>query len=68
MARPSAPGAGLAFFLATDFLWAAWRADVRLADAVAQLGGRDVEVTGIVAGLAKPPTPDYASCSSRMRC
>jgi competence protein ComEC len=41
-----------AFFLAAGLLWAAWRADVRLADALPHnWEGRDVDVTGIVAGL-----------------
>jgi competence protein ComEC len=40
------------FFLAAGFLWAAWRAEVRLADALPRdWEGRDIEATGVVAGL-----------------
>lgn len=40
--------------LVAGFGWAAWRAEVRMADALpAALEGRDVEVEGIVAGLAQ---------------
>lgn len=51
--RRLAGGAALAFAgVALGFAWAGWRADVRLADSLAaSLEGRDVEVSGLVAGL-----------------
>lgn len=58
--RPSLSGREGAFLLAaialvTGFLWAAWRADVRLSDALpVALEGRDVLVTGVVAELPVP--------------
>ena len=40
--------------LVAGFGWAAWRAEVRMADALpVALEGRDVEVEGVVAGLAQ---------------
>ena len=43
---------GVLACLALGFAWAAWRADIRLADALgAEWEGRDVEVIGVVATL-----------------
>jgi competence protein ComEC len=43
---------GVLACLALGFAWAAWRADVRLADALpAAWEGRDIEVVGVVAAL-----------------
>ena len=43
---------GVVACLALGFAWAAWRADVRLADALpAAWEGRDIEVVGVVAAL-----------------
>ncbi len=43
---------GVLAFLALGFAWAAWRADIRLADALgAEWEGRDIEVIGVVATL-----------------
>lgn len=50
--RVAAAALAIAGGLALGFGWAAWRAEVRLADALpAAWEGRDVEVTGVVAGL-----------------
>ncbi|KAF4533647.1 hypothetical protein B566_EDAN005696 [Ephemera danica] len=46
--------AGLLACAALGFAWAAWRADVRLGDALAaEWEGQDIEVIGVVAGLAQ---------------
>ena len=43
---------GVLAFFALGFAWAAWRADIRLADALgAEWEGRDIEVIGVVATL-----------------
>ena len=43
---------GVVVCLALGFAWAAWRADIRLADALpAAWEGRDIEVIGVVAAL-----------------
>ncbi|MGB8250898.1 MAG: ComEC/Rec2 family competence protein, partial [Azonexus sp.] len=43
---------GVLACLAIGFAWAAWRADIRLADALpAAWEGRDIEVVGVVAAL-----------------
>jgi competence protein ComEC len=45
-------GIGIFACVALGFAWAAWRADVRLADELPSAWeGRDVEVSGIIAGL-----------------
>jgi competence protein ComEC len=45
---------GLLACAALGFAWAAWRADLRLGDALAsEWEGRDIEVVGVVAGLAQ---------------
>ena len=50
-ARPG-PLFGVLACLAFGFAWAAWRADIRLADALgAEWEGRDVELVGVVATL-----------------
>jgi competence protein ComEC len=42
----------LLLFLAAGFLWAAWRADLRLSDALPPAWeGRDIEIVGVIAGL-----------------
>ncbi|NJD25338.1 MAG: DNA internalization-related competence protein ComEC/Rec2 [Betaproteobacteria bacterium] len=44
--------AGILACLALGFAWAAWRADLRLADELAGAWeGRDIAVTGVIAGL-----------------
>ena len=49
---PPARVLGVLACLALGFAWAAWRADIRLADALpAAWEGRDIEVVGVVAAL-----------------
>lgn len=51
-ARPAARALFLLGCLLLGFGWAAWRAEIRLADELAfEWEGRDVEVIGVVAGL-----------------
>ena len=48
----AARGLGILACLALGFAWAAWRADVRLADALpAAWEGRDIELVGVVATM-----------------